>query len=65
MFHIIYLERVCLNYLLKRVFNYLISNYKAKYLELLKSDCEIPDIIRDEMEKKVAQDMAKNYKYNQ
>ena len=44
---------------------YLISNYKAKYLELLKSDCEIPDIIRDEMEKKVAQDMAKNYKYNQ
>jgi hypothetical protein len=44
---------------------YLISNYKAKYLELLKSDCEIPDIIRNEMEKKVAQDMAKNYKYNQ
>ena len=44
---------------------YLISNYKAKYLELLKSDCEIPDIIRHEMEKKVAQDMAKNYKYNQ
>jgi hypothetical protein len=43
---------------------YLIANYKVKFLDLLKTDNEIPDYIKNAMETKIALDMKKYKRQN-